>query len=96
MNRLNDMLSIMRSKTNQMEVALNRSHIANIDSSISPEITPVDATMSTEGLGKVVRFQQQIVRGKLLKFLRLYLNFLFFQILIQLDYRSGFGNGFSM
>ncbi|KAJ8431680.1 hypothetical protein Cgig2_007502 [Carnegiea gigantea] len=91
MKLLKDILWILRSKTNQMEVALSTSNFPKVDCLIGLEIRPVDTLTSTSGLDEegTLKLQQQIIRGKLLDFLNSHLNFPFFQVL---DYSIGFGN----
>ncbi|GAB2297572.1 Syntaxin-52 [Dionaea muscipula] len=64
MNRRRDMLSNLRSKTNQMASTLSMSNFANRDSLLGPEIKPVDAVSRTSGLDNqgIVGLQRQVMR----------------------------------
>lgn len=64
LNRRKDMLSNLRSKTNQMAATLNMSSFANRDSLLGSEIKPVDAMARASGLDNqgVVGLQRQIMR----------------------------------
>ncbi|KAF5461148.1 hypothetical protein F2P56_020967 [Juglans regia] len=64
MNRRKDMLANLRSKVNQMALALNMSNFANRDSLLGPEIKPADVTTRAAGLENsgVVGLQRQIMK----------------------------------
>lgn len=64
LNRRKDMLSNLRTKTNQMATTLNMSNFANRDSLLGPESKPVDAMTRVAGLDNqgIVSLQRQIMR----------------------------------
>ncbi|KAL9254322.1 Syntaxin-52-like protein [Drosera capensis] len=64
MNRRRDMLSNLRSKTNQMASTLSMSNFGNRDTLLGPEIKPVDAMTRVAGLDNqgVVSLQRQVMR----------------------------------
>ncbi|GAB2292548.1 Syntaxin-51 [Dionaea muscipula] len=64
MNRRRDMLSNLRSKTNQMASTLSMSNFANRDSLLGPKIKPVDAVSRKSDLVNqgIVGLQRQVMR----------------------------------
>ncbi|CAO2835838.1 unnamed protein product [Amaranthus hypochondriacus] len=64
LNRRKDMLSNLRTKTNQMASTLNMSNFANRDSLLGPNTKPVDAMTRVAGLDNqgIVSLQRQIMK----------------------------------
>lgn len=64
LNRRKDMLSNLRTKTNQMATTLNMSNFANRDSLLGPETKPADAMSRASGLDNqgIVGLQRQIMK----------------------------------
>ncbi|KNA17320.1 hypothetical protein SOVF_080990 [Spinacia oleracea] len=64
LNRRKDMLSNLRTKTNEMATTLNMSTYANRDSLLGPDTKPVDAVTRASGLDNqgIVSLQRQIMR----------------------------------
>ncbi|KAG8492707.1 hypothetical protein CXB51_010335 [Gossypium anomalum] len=72
MNRRKDMVTNLRSKSNQMASAFNMSNLANRDSLLGPETKP-DTMSRTIGLDNsgLIGLQRQIMKGNFVKLLRL-------------------------